>query len=1283
MSPTASRRRTLPALMTALSLVAATLAAVAVAVATTPSRAAAASTTISDGHLIWGVKESWRTYIGADGSHTGDGASVTNVVVEGNRSRAEAFRFPIESGTYDPATRTTTLDLAGYVHFQSWLGQVTPGQYALDTKYSDLTVTISPTEQVIRGTHTGYDRADPGGELHVDRDVVLAKLDVTGGTQTFGPPTTTWTDVPAVAGAGTGIYGEGTTLDPVTITYTGAGGRPDLTETFDQPGRPVVEAGPTWQSGSKDYWTAGATRALETSGDGTTLFSYEVTPATGRRLVVTAIDAVTMTPLGTPFSYTYPEGSPRYVRSAIDPKTDTLFFVSGGTGTTVHGLRFDRSSGTFTADVVGRLRDRSEGHGGVPVGPLTWNPVKDELLVSTGLDDRRDPVTTDDLYRFTRGDAGWTMSRSTFRLPTTGAYAAVVDPSTSPLSATGTSEAAPRSVAVAGDGSYVVAAGNAAAFYDEADDTVRYWPALHLTFEGSDATVAAIDGTDGPQSFGTYYGYSEATAGPDGSVYLHNTAEALDDWVRVDVTDGTATAGEAAQGPPLTPFPTFPSYRVSYLGTALAHDATNDLTWATDTGDAKGEVLKLVADDATVLASYRVAAFADNYFGTTRPIHVGADGSVYVPVKATDTGLYGWQRIEVKGVAPTVTQQPQDAAVELPAGRSSRAVTFTVGRDEGAVQWQRKAAGESRFTDVEGATGTTLTVDASATTDGATYRATVANRAGRVVSDEAVLTVTYGPIFTVQPVDVHTQPGRTARFAAEVVADPGPATTVWQRRSGGYWVDIPASDDNFTVSEGSLRVDETDVAQSGSQFRLKAVSALGTRYSAVARLTVTAPEAAAGRISGADLLWTGSAELQKAPPFGGSSYFSAGVSDGTASTYRATEGNASVVHVAGGRRTPATWATRALQVTDGAQQAVVLTDGEGSLKPDGSATIAWNGAWTVNFYGGLVPFTVTDPVLSVDADGTGTLTGDLSGYGSSQERPDVREPITPVDDVVISTFDDVTVDPDGFTVQPDYAGVEVTVPATATQQRREGAGWGSWPQQFVDVHLRTGLSSYWYSSGGAADPFKAPSDVTIGTFDVDTTPAVAEAPRIVAQPSSFTASVLREARFSVSATGTDLAYRWQRRVGSSWVDLSDERAAVLTLPRVTADDHGARLRVRVSNGVGSVTSATVRLAVEAAATTARTSRSKSSQKYGASASRRVMLTVRVAADNGTRPTGRVRFYDGTRRIGSVKVTSGRARLRVPRRLAVGPHRIRAVFTPRDAGAFSSSSARPVRVTVRR
>ena len=36
----------------------------------------------------------------------------------------------------------------------------------------------------------------------------------------------------------------------------------------------------------------------------------------------------------------------------------------------------------------------------------------------------------------------------------------------------------------------------------------------------------------------------------------------------------------------------------------------------------------------------------------------------------------------------------------------------------------------------------------------------------------------------------------------------------------------------------------------------------------------------------------------------------------------------------------------------------------------------------------------------------------------------------------------------------------------------------------MDFHYETGLTSYWYTSGGAADPKKAPTAITVSYSDV-------------------------------------------------------------------------------------------------------------------------------------------------------------------------------------------------------
>ncbi|TAK70660.1 MAG: Ig-like domain repeat protein [Actinomycetota bacterium] len=258
---------------------------------------------------------------------------------------------------------------------------------------------------------------------------------------------------------------------------------------------------------------------------------------------------------------------------------------------------------------------------------------------------------------------------------------------------------------------------------------------------------------------------------------------------------------------------------------------------------------------------------------------------------------------------------------------------------------------------------------------------------------------------------------------------------------------------------------------------------------AVAGATVVAAPAALAAptpVTGAVLEWTGNAELQSAPPHGGCNYFSAGTSDGTLASYATAAGNVSVVKGGG---TPS-FATKCDGAAAGAMgQKVVVGGGAGSVDPvTGVSTIQWTGTWSVNFYGGLLPFSITDPRLVVQPDGTGQLIATLGGYASSMDKPDVKTPLPAVAGVVVADLTGVAgANSYGFTTTPRYAGVGYDAPGGGTPQNRTAAGWGSWPRSFVDFQLQTGLSSYWYSSGGGADTKKAPSALSV-RYGVSTQP---------------------------------------------------------------------------------------------------------------------------------------------------------------------------------------------------
>lgn len=90
------------------------------------------------------------------------------------------------------------------------------------------------------------------------------------------------------------------------------------------------------------------------------------------------------------------------------------------------------------------------------------------------------------------------------------------------------------------------------------------------------------------------------------------------------------------------------------------------------------------------------------------------------------------------------------------------------------------------------------------------------------------------------------------------------------------------------------------------------------------------------------------------------------------------------------------------------------------------------------------------------------------------------------------------------------------------EQVRTGPYWGSFPKSFVDFQQTTGLGAYWYSSGGAADPYKPALPIT-----VDTDPAVQPAPaaklaasnRVYGKASKATLTLARPTGSTAAVTG--------------------------------------------------------------------------------------------------------------------------------------------------------------------
>jgi hypothetical protein len=189
--------------------------------------------------------------------------------------------------------------------------------------------------------------------------------------------------------------------------------------------------------------------------------------------------------------------------------------------------------------------------------------------------------------------------------------------------------------------------------------------------------------------------------------------------------------------------------------------------------------------------------------------------------------------------ASVVTADPTPQS-GVPGGTA----TFTAsasGTPTPDVQWQVSTDGGSFYTDVAGATQTSLTVGPlTAGMDGNLYRAMFHNLPGSggslyggvATTASARLTVQQPPGVTTDPVDQSVTARDTVTFTAAASGLPSPAVH-WQvsTNSGASWSDIAGA------TGGTLSFVATGT-QTGNQFRAVFTNAAGSLASAAATLTV-------------------------------------------------------------------------------------------------------------------------------------------------------------------------------------------------------------------------------------------------------------------------------------------------------------------------------------------------------------------------------------------------------------------------------------------------------------
>ncbi len=164
-----------------------------------------------------------------------------------------------------------------------------------------------------------------------------------------------------------------------------------------------------------------------------------------------------------------------------------------------------------------------------------------------------------------------------------------------------------------------------------------------------------------------------------------------------------------------------------------------------------------------------------------------------------------------------------------------------------------------------------------------------------------------------------------------------------------------------------------------------------------------------------------------------------------------------------------------------------FSGGTGSLDPvTGEGTISWGdtGDWTLNAYptlpaAGAPDETLRDPILTIDADGSGVLSFEVFIPAALDMNGDPVPAVGPTR-VDIADFDDLSqFTATSLKATPNFAGRVYTPEAGQSPFNACGGTGGSWPSAWIDF-LPTSVRAHYYNTGcGGLNDRKPPTPFTV------------------------------------------------------------------------------------------------------------------------------------------------------------------------------------------------------------
>jgi N-acetylneuraminic acid mutarotase len=182
--------------------------------------------------------------------------------------------------------------------------------------------------------------------------------------------------------------------------------------------------------------------------------------------------------------------------------------------------------------------------------------------------------------------------------------------------------------------------------------------------------------------------------------------------------------------------------------------------------------------------------------------------------------------------APSVTSGPSSATVT--AGQTATFTAAASGNPLPSVQWQLSTDAGTTWTNIAGATSSTLTLTGlTGGQNGSRYRAVFSNSVGSATTSSATLTVHYAPVVGTNPTSQTVSAGQNATFTASATGN-SPPTVQWQLSTDGgtTWTNISGA--NSTT----LTLNHVAAGQTGYQYRAVFTNSLGSTTTTAATLTV-------------------------------------------------------------------------------------------------------------------------------------------------------------------------------------------------------------------------------------------------------------------------------------------------------------------------------------------------------------------------------------------------------------------------------------------------------------